>query len=650
MVHVKLVSCCVLGLALVSVATAQAQTYCFPDAAGVPGLSGMPTSASDPRWNGAFAYSQADNKVEFRALTVTETSSKALALMWRINGDFGNTPPNQDIITVQFLDKDSGAPTGNLIRIMRLTGAPASGCPLGCGLLAAKVYRFNGSAANGDWTDSGMPSRGFGADSPTMTPWLLNDARVAVDCSAGTYGAWTVILRVPISATATQDNPDSGLNLPDTFKFSYEVNLEHQDAMGATYATIPLLWPETISPIDWTGAPPTFPAPPTLASVKRGGGCSPNGISIVASQISVQNTTHGDATTISRTETNVFHARPTNNLAAALPKTDLMARFRIANFGSSDNWADVPAGAAVAGANVDCSAAKEPTLAGTVAPGAQFDLQCSWKLTDEQKCWYGGRAAGDAGCGSYTAATDRNPHQCIFVELRPAPGALPPAGASSGFFFSKQSAYRNMDFVAASELVRETKLELGKAPAAAPTLATRAILPRAQDVYVYIETHGMPAKVVAQPKAIVARPLALAQLRDTALVKKLDALGVPAGKIGREVATVLKEQARLGRVSHHEIAAIMPTYVAHVWRDTGRTKLAANGKRAKVLAPQASFGYYVSHDGALAGWQYGVSGTGVTKVGPNLYRMRVQPRGGLAIKSWVRACEDERCLRSPLPR
>ncbi len=94
---------------------------------------------------------------------------------------------------------------------------------------------------------------------------------------------------------------------------------------------------------------------------------------------------------------------------------------------------------------------------------------------------------------------------------------------------------------------------------------------------------------------------------------------------------------------------MLPTYVAHVWHDTGRVKK-VNGRNVKVLAAAPSFGYYVSHDGPLVGWRFGVAGTGVTQIGPNLYRVSVPARAGLSVKPWVYACEDNECLKSKPPK
>jgi hypothetical protein len=208
------------------------------------------------------------------------------------------------------------------------------------------------------------------------------------------------------------------------------------------------------------------------------------------------------------------------------------------------------------------------------------------------------------------------------------------------------SAYQNMNFIHASEVIRPAKLELFQRPAVAGAAARE---PRQRDTYIYVRTQGMPEKVTAPLPKQLARPEVMKPFRDAKLVAKLDKLGVREGKIGKEVADVLKEQMKLGKIGHREVAAVLPTYVAYVWQDTGKTTR-VKGKTVKVFQSMPSFGYYVSHDGPLTGWRNGLSGKGVTKVGPNFYKVSVPAKGGLAVNSWLRACEDESCLTAKPPK
>jgi len=617
---------------LAAAVPASAQTFCFPAAVGVPGQHEAPTTITDARWNGAFAHILNDSKVDFRALTWG--AQKFLVMTWDVQGDFGGSTPNDvDTVIAQFIDDSTAPPTGNLIRFQRLAFSSTTAGTVAGGKLAAQIYNFTGTTTTSDW--SLVASKGLGADFGTLPPWLLNDALVDLECSPDGCSDWTVTVKIPLSATATPDDPATGLKLPAKFRFAYQVNLQHEDGSGGIYSEGPFTWPGAITEVDFSA--PSFPDPNSLALSQRAGGPDPcaTGISIDSSQIRVEHGTPAVVgTDIAINQPNTFRAHPKNGLAFALPQSGIEASFRIADWGAiavSPEWNPVP----------NCTGVK---MAGTgsVAAGANFDISCSWTLSPAEQCKYGRASLPPATCASYPTTDDRNSHQCVFVELKPASGAILPPGS----FFSSQSAYQNMNFVTASKLVSSARLQLRAPPAGA--VPTRTLV-QARDVYVFIEAKNMPARTPSNAPGSLLRPDVLKRIRDPQLAKKLDELGVRDGKIGSAVASVIKEQARLGKISHREIAAVLPTYVAYVWHDTGRrTKI--NGREAKVLAADPPFGYYVSHDGPLTGWKFGIAGSGVKTMGPNLYRVSVPVKRGVQVSSWLQACEDQRCLTAKPPK
>ena len=85
-----------------------------------------------------------------------------------------------------------------------------------------------------------------------------------------------------------------------------------------------------------------------------------------------------------------------------------------------------------------------------------------------------------------------------------------------------------------------------------------------------------------------------------------------------------------GQVSEATLDAVLPTYIAHVFHDTGQ-QLTTGGVRRPVLNPQSSFGYRVTHAGDLYGWRHelGVeSGFAIDELAPNFYRIRNVPNNG----------------------
>jgi hypothetical protein len=626
-------------------------------------MSGSPTSISDPRWHGAFvavptggvapsggAFSPAytADPYEFRALTVTEAGQKYVVLTWRTDADPGaQTAGDADTLYAYFVQGDGTAASpyaGNLITINRLATKCAKGCSIRCGALAASISRYD--AATSAWVS--IASEGYGNTLPdaNMPAWLLDNTILDQECSTvGTTlecGAWTVTVKIPVSATATPANPTTGLNLPATGTFKFAQDMFVYSTMGPSmWTTKYFSWPDTTTPSNPDSLAPRPMS--TFANVQLGGaGCS-TGVWIDTSRIAVNG--GNDIKTLTP---NTFTATPVNGLAGPVPDQGVAATFRIADWGAAQvgdtpSWRDVPG----------CTK-KSATTVGSVAPGGNFNIQCDWSVPANEQCLY--QPTCPAGCPAGTLASScRNTHQCVMVELHANNAATLPAG----FYFSRQSAYRNMNFINASDFIEPARLTIlpEAKPAAISTAAastaratSRPILePRARDMYIYIRATDMPA---AMPKSLPNQPPraeVLKIFKDAKVVATLDKLGVRDGNIGKAVAETLKEQLKLGAISRRDVAAVLPTYTAYVWQDTGmKTKL--KGKEVKVLRAAPSFGYYVSHEGALVGWRYGLAGQGVTKIGPNLYKVSVPTKGGLSVRPWLSACEDAACMKKPEPK
>jgi hypothetical protein len=151
-----------------------------------------------------------------------------------------------------------------------------------------------------------------------------------------------------------------------------------------------------------------------------------------------------------------------------------------------------------------------------------------------------------------------------------------------------------------------------------------------RDLYVYVKTRNMPEK--AEPKPPVDPDELGPDVR-----KRLGQVQLPRkGAIGKETADQLRQAIQSGRMTYDDAQAIMPTYIAYVWHDTGKT-LGAGA----LLASQPSFGYLVWHDGDLNGWRYAFEGLNVTKVIPNaeLYKVSVPDAGTAIVTTTIEAVE-----------
>jgi hypothetical protein len=92
--------------------------------------------------------------------------------------------------------------------------------------------------------------------------------------------------------------------------------------------------------------------------------------------------------------------------------------------------------------------------------------------------------------------------------------------------------------------------------------------------------------------------------------------------------------------TYERVASVYPTYEVHVYHDTGRTRT-EEGTTAKVLEPQAPFGYFVSHQGDLAGWKHGIQGEGfvLEEISPNFYHAKIPDNGSVKVKTKITTCE-----------
>jgi len=179
--------------------------------------------------------------------------------------------------------------------------------------------------------------------------------------------------------------------------------------------------------------------------------------------------------------------------------------------------------------------------------------------------------------------------------------------------FSPSSAWNNFDFDHSSKLERKARIDIG------------SLGPR--DVYVYLKTDNMPEKLPPEETPGTPPPRQPPNRELSAVAKeRMGALaGLQPGRVTEKDAQALAALVAAGRITYDDVAKVMPTYTAYVWRDDGKTANTKSGP-AKSLVSQPSFTLFVSHDGPLAGWKHafgGVGGATVTEVARNFYRIGV---------------------------
>lgn len=100
----------------------------------------------------------------------------------------------------------------------------------------------------------------------------------------------------------------------------------------------------------------------------------------------------------------------------------------------------------------------------------------------------------------------------------------------------------------------------------------------------------------------------------------------------------------LARDVYEHMSSSWPTYEVYVYDDTGRD-IIVDGRKYRLLESQLPFGYFVSHDGALYGWEHavaGVEGAVLQELAPNYYHVKVPNDGAVKIRTSINAVETPR--------
>jgi hypothetical protein len=587
------------------------QTRCFQRVGGVPGgfnqppiwwvPGALPLGSStnrfvdDPRWRNASSFSHTSDTARFRALVETDATGKRFFVMsWHVKADPANV---NDRLYVGFWDETSSQ--GSAFRIEKTTAASTS---VNDGTHASGAFsaRFYHKVGAGNWALNNAGGQAV----PPIPTWLKNDTRLDVFCPSA-CDEWAVRMRIPIDPSADvslDDPPGVKITTGQVFRFWYQVQEGMSLGLMAAYG-----WPEN-APVAVEGAscsaiPPICLPDPNSATapwnrVQDGSSCEGD---IAMRSGSIYANTAGSIQ-VNLSGTNTFHARPYNLMASPQPNNAIQATFRIANWGSavgqSPEWLPV------------CS--NRVGSAGSVASNGQFDVECAWQVPNP--CDF--RRVGD-GCGTGARTID----QCLLVDLASASGG-------GAYFFSPQSAYQNMLFTGASRIVKEAALDIRGLPSigSAP----------ARDLYVYVKTLNMPeragsgASPEAPPVSVVAERVPAARRGD--------------GKTATsETARQVREAVGAGVLTYDDAEAILPTYVAYVWHDTGST-LGTGADQIRLIQAQPSFGIFSWHDGDTSGWRHAFEGQTVTPIGRDFYKVSVPEGGSVKVRVRVTACEWPWCV------
>jgi len=620
----------IFGLTALGTTRAAWAQLCFQRVGGVPGAYNQPpdwwTSGStplgsatnrfidDPRWQGATEQSQIGDTANFRALVeTTTTGARNLVLAWHIRVDPSNA---NDRLYVGFWDETTTL--GNVFRIEKTVTAATSvaGGTYASGAYNGRFFHISGSGTG--WALNNATS----ALVPPLPDWLKNDTRIDEICSgSGTCDEWAVRMHIPIdpAADVASDNP-TGVKLTTGGRFRFWYQIQN----GMTLGTAAVYnWPDGVT-VAAEGSPACSsitqiclpdPADPTTPwnEIQDGGTCHGD-IGLQPGHIFVN--TSGSIQ-VSLSAVNHFHAQPTNFLTAPQSGDAIQGTFRIANWGSAVGVS--PTFLPICANQISGPATPQIGTLGV------FDIACDWTVPDP--CDF--KPPGDP-CGP--SAGSRTTDQCLLVDVAASPHNGP-------FVFSPASAWQNMMFTGASRVEKTAILDLQGLPALPGGNPNR-------DLYVYIKASNLPETPPAADRAPIPPRPPTGRTNDGPAGdrQKETAIELPKrGAIDRQTAQVVAEAMRSGRLSFDEVQAVMPTYVAYVWHDSGKTQ-GTGATATKLLDVQPSFGMFVWHDGDLNGWRHSFEGRNITPLGPNFFKVSV-PEGGTArVTARVTACQLPLCL------
>lgn len=616
---------------------------CFPTPVALPGLSGVPiwqgagvlrTELNEPRWAAApqtaFESDITGNEGLYRIM-VDPTFSE-LSISFQAPTD-PSVPSNADVIYFGFTTNGTVATLAKAVAI-QVNGTGATDPTA-----AAIIQQQNYDATTGWSALSGAPT------------WLKDPAvwrnNVAGDA------AWGINFKVNLAA--------AGLSASTPFKIQLAIHKQDEatpsnsinmstPAPGAN----PLL-PGTLlinDPVHWSPA------------VAINSGCAA-GITLNGSQIGTKNIDMGNpapnAINTTLGAVNQFYATPTIPASVPLFSGEFQAKFHIANWGSiaasNAPWIPLPNGTAVL--NGVSPAPNDSTL--------EFNCPANTATTT---------------CGIPTPAEK---HQCVYVELKAAPGQTVP--------FTTAAAYRNMDF---------KPLSTFSAPAEISVKGLKQVfgndLPR--DVYVYIYSRNMPAqgnqplflptekmaatrrffetpevpvrhverigavalnqqRLAAVKPALPARPAVIAKPTLAAAAVTPPAKANP-GAASQQLPEVPLPHTGIGDLDlnpRQALSAVWPTYDVHVYYDSGKT-ITIGGVTSKQLVPMFPFTYFHSHDGPLFGFSHGfqlASGAELKQLRPDVYLITIPSEGTAHVVTSATAHETpkdgsaEQCPKGPPP-
>jgi hypothetical protein len=578
----------------------------------LPGLSGPPDwtapgttrdELNEPRWAGApqtgFQSDLTGGEGLYRVMV--DSGFTELSISFQAPTD-PSAASNADVVYFGFTTDGT---TGGLAKGVAISMQASGTNPIEIDPASPLV---TGYSYNGSWSTAAQP-------------WLVEPYAWLPNATTAPGTAWGINFKVNLAS--------AGLDATTPFKILFAMHKRDEGDVTPPFDGVDIWTPDPGGAALHPGT--LFIADPaswaTTAAINAG--CV-DGVTIAGNQIGTRNVNASSAPTpsiINRSSggVNYFFAAPTFPASVPMVAGIIEGKFHVANWGSiaasNAPWTALNASYIANGVPTPAP----PPVAVPPAPGAgTIELQCPANTATQT-------------CGVATPAVD---HQCVYVELRAAPGQSVP--------FTKAAAYRNMTFQPLSDF---------SGPAEISVKGLKAIFnnDEARDVYLYVLTtnmapHGNEPLWLATDAMAATRRFAEVPLP---LVMPLRGALPRPQKRPRELSA--RDQPKLRELplpntgirdldlnAHQALSAVWPTYDVHVYYDTG--KIIKIGKDdTKQLAPMYPFTYFYSHESKLYGFSHaleGAEGTVVKELRKGVYLIQVASEQSAKITTRATAHEE----------
>lgn len=595
---------------------------CFPTPVALPGLSGPPnwtapgvvrTELNEPRWAAApqMGFESDDTDSEGFYRIVVNDARTEISVSFQAPVDLGS-PSNADAVYFGFTRDGLSATLATAVRL----NIPTSGTdPVPVTTLRA--YNYDVGAVP-QWA-AGVPG--------TPPDWLKNAVAWRNDATA----AWGINFKVDLTAPSL-----GSVDVAASFKMMLAMHIRDEmdpanslnpstpnpncGGVGCPYSVLAnTLFIE--NPVNWSTATPL------------NAGCI-GGITISGNQLGTTNesppgTAVPNKINTSLGATNTFYARPTYPVAPYAGMIE--GKFHVANWGtiaaSNAPWVLIPNGGAVQNG---------------IAPATDVgELSFSCPVN-----------AGGQTCG---LATPGEPHQCIYVELRPAAGQTA--------HFTRAAAYRNMRFEPLSDFSSSAEISVKGLNKVFGDDKPRHIylyvhaknMPPHQEKPVYLPTDAMAAtRRFAEAPPRVVQPSRGQDIRAAAALTHRPTVDA----VARRASLPSTGVSDLDLSADQALRAVWPTYEVRAYYDTQRA-VEVDGTSTKHLKAMYPFTYHHSHEGPLFGFSHELKGLGnvvVKELRPGLYYLEIENESVVQVVSSVTAHEtakggggDDPCAACPKP-